>query len=518
MDKLQSALDELGGIEINAGQYRAVQAVFQSNRAGSGVFVTGQAGTGKSTLIQIVVKMLELGNTPYQVTASTGIAALNIGGVTLHSFLGCGLASGSKDALVEHLNRKCNRFKVVSLRRLRVLIIDEVSMVLPEFFDKLDYVLRQVRSYQKKRPFGGLRVVMFGDFYQLPPIHSTEPKNGVYFCNQTEAWGTLNPTVIELTEHVRQEGDVDFACLLGRMRVGKMTAKDHETIESRIGARLELPDGVEPTRLYATNADVDGLNREKLKELKCPRRRYLTVTWTKGGCTEKQSHALRQGILSCLPVPESLEICKGSQVMFCANMFKGMVANGSRGVVVGFDFPPSGTAKNTSEALDMSTLFDDANRFQFMPNVQHPIVRFRKPNGSSSEMLVPFASWQRGPSSTSGMAKNKSVWACQIPLRLAWALTIHKSQGCTIDAAVVSTGDVFAPGQTYVAFSRVRSLDTISVQDYDRKKVFIHPCLRSMEQGEQRISPVAESRKRARPLPLDPTQRTCDAFFERWKK
>lgn len=528
MDKLPSALERLGGIELNKEQHRAVQEVFQSCRAGTGVFVTGQAGTGKSTLLQVIVKMLELGDTPFQVTASTGIAALNVGGVTLHSFLGCGLALEDKDTLVEKLYQKHNRYKLTTLRRLRVLIIDEVSMVLPDFFEKMDHILRQARSYQSSRPFGGLRVIMFGDFYQLPPVHKGEPRSGEHFCNQTTAWSTLHPSVVELTQQVRQEGDVEFAALLGRMRIGEMTPEDHDRIEQRIGADIVLPEGVEPTRLYAKNVDVDALNRKMLLQLSHPRTRYHVTSWTTGGCSEKQAAYFRKGLLSSLPVSVSLEICEGAQVMFCANMLRGMVANGSRGVVVGFDYPSSdvvdsslvttveeneGRKMDVQKRFDVAELFDETTRFQFIPGVQHPIVRFRTPEGLPNELMVPFASWHR-VISRSGSGAAKAVWACQIPLRLAWAITIHKSQGCTIDAAVLSTGDVFAPGQTYVAFSRARSLDTVTVRDYDREKVFVHPCLQPHCPDASDTNSAPPSRKRPRPLPTDDSaQLTCDAFF-----
>lgn len=432
---------------LSAEQNRVAELV----RLGFSVFFTGAAGTGKTFLLEHVVAELREAygdefNACVAVTAATGIAATALGGSTLHSAMGCGALRTFDDFRVMWLpdNRK-------RLRRLRVLVIDEVSMLSAELFEMLELVLRQIR--RSEEPFGGLQLVLSGDFCQLPPVSfprddATLPtaflNRGLAF--QSPAWRRCEIWCVALTEVWRQRDPV-FEALLSSARRGDQRAV--EWLARLCAAPLDLPDGLEPTQLFSHNADVNRVNGERLAKLPgtCVSFKASdSVTPASPGARGDERRLWK--MCNDGPAPLSLDLKVGAQVMLVKNLepWAGLV-NGSRGVVTGFRF------------ID-----------------EHLAGKHRKPGSRAAAALcpdaklVPVVRFTNGRSLACGPelfpAELAGVGRCvraQVPLKLAWAVTIHKCQGMSLDAVEVSLERCFAEGQAYVALSRARTLHGLRI-------------------------------------------------------
>lgn len=398
------------------------QMVMDAVRRGQSVFYTGCAGTGKSYLLKALVGILP--RTTTWVTAMTGIAALNIGGRTIHSQAGIGLARKSAASLAKDM--KSN--KRTAWRMCTHMIIDEVSMLSRELFEKLDEIGRTIRG--NPRPFGGIQLVLAGDFYQLPPVSQETEGPSTEFCFQSPLWASAVPVQIELT-HVFRQTDLEFVALLQEVRKGKLSAGavEHLTALSR---PLPPSGGVIATRLFPMNSQVDLVNEQKLGEIQGPVYMYEAEDYAKD--VEYTSLLER----NCL-APTHLYLKKGAQVMLLKNIGDNKHVNGSRGVVVGFN-----------------------------PDSNMPQVRFLM--GTVLE-LEPYT-WKYETREGDILATRT-----QIPLRLAWAVTVHKSQGLTIDRMEVDLEGTFADGQAYVALSRARSMEGLRVLNFHPSHVRTHPMV-----------------------------------------
>eukprot|EP01133_Synstelium_polycarpum_P020257 gene20257-24289_t len=377
---------------------------------GKNLFFTGGAGTGKSFLLRVIVGRLQaLHGRSLHVTASTGIAAFNISGKTLHSFAGVGLGEGE---IKENLDKvMTNNHAVKRWRAASVLIIDEISMISLKLFNMIDRIGRVVRATDK--PFGGIQVIISGDFAQLPPVFKKDG-GSMQYCFQSTTWSTFAANSMVLTKIIRQK-DTRFIDLLNRVRFGRATQDDLDTINGVCVRPLCTQDGILPTVLYPRNVDVDKLNKEQLATLDEHKQIYVAVD---------VGDPVMKGKLDDLTAKGVLELCIGAQVMLLINLsFDDGLVNGSRGVVVGF----------------------------YKDNL--PIVRFQ----SGIEVEISTHTW-------SIANDTQSASRCQIPLALAWALSIHKSQGMTIDKLSISLDGVFTNGQTYVALSRAVGLDGLELK------------------------------------------------------
>ena len=370
------------------------------------IFLTGQPGTGKTyTINKYIEWCVDNGILP-EVTASTGIAAVHVGGKTIHSWAGVYNDDTLTAQDVEDLLD--NSWTLQRITATEVLIIDEISMV----SDKLLNVVARLAMAAKNnsKPFGGMKVIVVGDFYQLPPVKGK-------FAFQSEAWNQADFQVCYLHEQHRQDDKV-FNNILTGIRAGVLTDEQKQIIRNRVVDDISGEEGV--IRLDTHNAKVDRINDMKLDRLDgIPK----TYAMTENG-NDKAVTALKKNCLS----PERLVLKVGAPVLFTKNDSKDKQwVNGTQGVV---------------EQLDEHT------------------VKVRLLNGMLVE--VEPMNWER----SEGYGKNKNVIAMitQIPLKLAWAITIHKSQGMTLDKAVIDVSDVFAEGQAYVAVSRVRSLDGVFLQ------------------------------------------------------
>lgn len=401
------------------------QLVMEAVRQGQSVFYTGCAGTGKSYLLRSLVDMLPKKTT--WVTAMTGIAALNVGGRTLHSQAGIGLARKTAASLVRDMKPQ----KRLAWRQCTTLIIDEVSMLSRELFEKLDEIARTIRG--GVRPFGGIQLVLTGDFFQLPPVSQETEGPSTEFCFQSPLWATAVPVHIELT-HVFRQTDLAFVALLQEVRRGVLSASTVGQITS-LARPLPASNGVLATRLFPMNAQVDLINEQKLSEIQGQSYLYEAEDYAKD--TEYTVLLER----NCL-APKNLCLKEGAQVMLLKNLGDNKHVNGSRGVVVGF------------------------NKESKMPR-----VRFL--TGSVLEMEPAVWSYETRDGEL-------LVTRTQLPLRLAWAVTVHKSQGLTIDLLEVDLEGTFADGQAYVALSRARSMEGLRVLNFHPSQVRTHPMVSAL--------------------------------------
>ena len=410
-------------------------------RAGHSVFLTGEAGTGKTHTVNEYTKYLRSRGIPFAVTASTGIAATHIGGMTIHSWSGIGTARELNETEIKNIAKTAHVAK--RIRKSAVLIIDEVSMLDGRVLTLIETVCRVVRK--STIPFGGMQVVLVGDFFQLPPV--TKAGETPEYAFASEAWERLVPIVCYLHEQFRQE-DMVFLNLLKALRANALEETHYETFRGQMVTEDEAPLGI--TRLYAHNLDVDRINQEELRQL--PGKTHAYQMRDKGKVALVET--LKRTCLS----PERLELKIGALVMFTKNNSSTGYVNGTQGVVTAFH-----------------------------PESKLPIVKTR--SGNIIEV---------GPMDWSMFEGDEALAVVtQLPLRLAWALTIHKSQGTSLDAAVIDLSKVFEYGQGYVALSRVRTLRGLHLLGMNNRATQVHPQIRAVDQEFQMASEEARSKYEA---------------------
>lgn len=422
--------------------------------AGRNVFITGGGGVGKSHLMRHLVDELRMRGRCVHVTGSTGIVAVAAGGTTFHSLLGLGLAREPLDISLRQFRR--NKKLVTRWTASNMTIfLDEVSMLHPSVLDLADGVARAVRK-QPRRAFGGIQVVLLGDFAQLPPIIEAGYPHD--FCFETRAWADLGLTPVELFTIFRQR-DARLIAALGRLRFGLHTEEDLALFRARVGARLDETNGVRATHLFPTLEQVRLRNEAEMKLLKGPEHSFAAeVTRVPSAAmrddadTRKALERLASDVQKQPPAPLDLRLKVGAQVILLANLdFERRLINGSRGVVESFSEP--------DEALAFESL-------GYEPDRLYPIVLFE--NGERAALGV--HAWKTEE------PRRGTVVFCQVPLNVAFALTMHKCQGMSIDKAVLAVNDrVFAHGQAYVALSRMTSLEGLSLTSFEPSAVLVHP-------------------------------------------
>lgn len=381
---------------------------------GKNVFFTGSAGTGKSFLLKRIVGALPPKNT--YTTASTGVAACHIGGTTLHAFAGIGSGKAPLQQCVELAQRPGILSHWLNCRHL---IIDEISMIEGEFFDKLETVARIVRKCNE--PFGGIQLIVCGDFLQLPPVSRAKEK--YKFCFQAKSWSKCMQVNMELKE-VRRQTDKTFIAMLQAVRLGRCPEEVANQLINTASRKIDR-DGILATRLCTHKDDVEFTNEKRLQRLPGEMLTFEAVD---------SDPMLGEMLNAQCPAGQKLQLKKGAQVMLTKNLDvqRGMV-NGARGVVIGFE--PG--------------------------NKPMPQVRFMC---GVTETIKPER-WLVKALGGNYLTRQ------QLPLKLAWAISIHKSQGMTLDCVEISLARVFESGQAYVALSRARSLEGLRVMDFDRKVV-----------------------------------------------
>jgi len=403
------------------------------------IFLTGPAGTGKSYAVHLLFKFLDSEGIFYGKTATTGVAALNIGGTTLHSWSGMGLADDHGMDLINKV--KDNSRAVNRIQSCKVLVVDEISMAKAELIEKLDIVCQVIR--EDERPFGGIQIVFVGDFMQLPPVFNKLEEE--QFAFDSQAWKAAGIRTIHLTEIVRQHDEPHFAKFLNEVRMG--TVKDLDVLNDCIGRKFPQ-DGIKPVKLFCKNVDVNAYNNGELEKIKNASRTY--------GSFDEGPESWKQFLEKNCPAPTYLKLKKGAQVILLVNLdVENGLVNGSVGVV--------------------ENLYDNCVEVRFEQGL----------------FVVEGHNWEVKQNEFDQLSKTmkKIVLAKrrQIPLKLAWSLTVHKAQGSTLNRAEIDIGEAFAAGQVYVALSRVRNLKSLSVKPFSSKKILVNKkCIEFYNKQEEK--------------------------------
>ena len=423
---------------MNTEQERALKAILR----GHNVFLTGLAGTGKSYLIGQIKDVFEQDGKNLAITATTGCAALLLGykAKTIYSWAGIGLGNNPTETLIRFIRRggkALHRWLATD-----VLIIDEISMLPPELFEKLDKIGRALRMNQEK-PFGGIQIILVGDFFQLPPVTKSEEETKFIF--ESPLWEKIIKETIELKQIMRQTDPV-FQNILTEVREGRLSEENLAILTQRKGLNWRK-EKIRPSFLFSRRMEVEHINSSNLKALKGERRNYMATTEFSAAfvkrfprITEADEDVQRavQKLDRDASYQPDLTLAVGAQVMLISNIdVESGLVNGSRGVVTDFGAPP----------------------------LCAPNVLFK---GHTTPLPVTSITWSS--------EEPEGVMRRQIPLILAWAVTIHKTQGATLDSALIDIGaNTFEYGQAYVALSRVKSLDCLYIHDIDVKAIKAHP-------------------------------------------
>ncbi|USN87870.1 MAG: AAA family ATPase [Candidatus Nomurabacteria bacterium] len=387
-------------------------------KTGANVFLTGEPGAGKTYVINQYINWLEAAGLKVAVTASTGIAATHIGGLTIHSWSGIGtrdtLTRGDLDQI------STNERLVKRIQKTQVLVIDEISMLDGKLLDMVDVITRTVKG--STDAFGGIQVVCVGDFFQLPPI--SRAGDMIRYAFESRAWENMRPLICYLTEQFRQEDELLLG-LLGSIRSGNIEEDHYSLLREQTEIAYE---DIEPTRLYTHNADVDSVNSQELKKLSGSGRTFKM--------SGKGSRVLQESLARNCLSPQNLELKVEAMVMCTKNNFEAGYVNGTLARVVDFDSYEG-----------------------------YPVIE----TADKRRITIEPVSWE--------VVEDGKVKAAieQVPLRLAWAITVHKSQGMSLDAVEIDLSKAFVYGQGYVALSRVRSLAGLKVLGINANALHVDP-------------------------------------------
>ncbi|OHB09548.1 MAG: hypothetical protein A3H52_00130 [Candidatus Zambryskibacteria bacterium RIFCSPLOWO2_02_FULL_39_26] len=401
-------------------------------KMGKNVFLTGPAGSGKTFVLNSYIQYLKSHAVNVAVTASTGIAATHLGGQTIHSWSGLGVKDTLTDYDIEELMQRQYLYK--RFERTKVLIIDEISMLHHFRLDLIEWICRQMKRNEK--PFGGMQIVLSGDFFQLPPVTRGDVLESE-FAYKAESWLASKFTVCHLSEQHRQK-DNTYLSILNQIRQNKVSEKTLELLKTRLNKDPESRG--ESTRLYTHNIDVDVVNKRYLDLLKTQTKNYHM--------TSKGSHGLSISLKKSCLSPESLELKIGARVMFTKNHPEGAYVNGTLGIV-----------KEFNQYGDPVVLTNTGMSFSVLPQ-----------------------SWKI---EEEGKVKAE---ISQLPLRLAWAITVHKSQGMSLDSMEVDLSKSFVRGMGYVALSRVRSLGGMKLLGFNEMSLLIDQEVLEKDKEFQKLS------------------------------
>ncbi len=406
-------------------------------KSGKNVFITGSAGTGKTYLLNLYTQYLKERRVYPAIVAPTGIAASHLGGQTIHSFFALGIRESIDEGYVEFLMEK--KYLKSRFSKLKLLIIDEVSMVSPELFLAMDLVLRGFKGIDA--PFGSVQVVISGDFFQLLPVSKQAKEKR--FAWQSPSWKALGLQTCYLQEKFRQN-DNRLIDVLDDIRSGNISEKTNKALAARMD--VPLSDDTKITQLYTHNADVDRINLAELNKLEGEEKLYV---YESKGSVKHIDKIFKSSL-----VLEELRLKKGALVIFIKNSPDGEYVNGTTGVIQSFS-----------------------------PIDKMPIVITTEGRKVKLEM----EDWSLENESGKVMAT-----VSQVPLRLAWAITIHKSQGMTLDAARIDLSKTFEVGQGYVALSRIKSIEGLSLLGLNPMALRVDPLILHIDDRIKQASMKAQ--------------------------
>jgi len=424
------------------------QILFDKYVQGYNIFITGAAGAGKSALIKLINEHANKNFKNIHVTALTGCAAvlLNCKAKTLHSWSGIGLGNGTIEQLI--IKIKKNKFLENSWKETNILVVDEISMLSLKLFDILNEIGKNIRH--NKRPFGGIQLIFSGDFFQLPPVGDKNELDSQRFCFESNDWNSVfyRDSQIQLVKIFRQTDEI-YSTILNQIRDGKIKRKSYKLLLQYVGRPFSKNLIAEPTKLYPTKNKVEEINNKKMilldgiaKEFKIKYLKFLEMTRNdrilRIQFTEKDIQYELDFLANNIMVEKEIQLKVGSQVMSIINIKSEygdiLICNGSQGIIT-----------------------------EFCELTGFPKVKY---NNGVEIIMMPH-DWESD--------KIPGIGVSQIPLILAWALTIHKCQGATMDAAEIDVGSgIFECGQTYVALSRVKSLDGLYLTSFDANKICIN--------------------------------------------
>ena len=414
-------------------------------KSGRNTFLTGSAGTGKTYVLNQYINYLKARRIPVSITASTGIAATHLEGTTIHAWSGIGIKNSLSPRQLRDLKTK--KYLKKHMEKTKVLIIDEISMLHARQLDLVNQVIRSFR--ENEEPFGGLQLVLCGDFFQLPPIGDSSESSRDKFSFMSASWLDAKLTLCYLTEQFRQS-DNEFSDILNEIRSGSVSAGATERLNASMEKKIngssekELSEG--STRLYTHNIDVDRVNQDQLKGLEGRTKTFDSKL--------KGNLKLGETISKSIMAPPVLQLKEEAKVMFVKNNYEKGYLNGSMGKVIRFD----------KEGIPLVRLTNGMNL-----KAEPEEWRVEDETG---KLLVSYT---------------------QVPLRLAWAITVHKSQGMTLDSAVMDLGKTFERGQGYVALSRVKSLDGLKLLGLNDTALQVDPLALRADIRFQELSAEAEA-------------------------
>jgi PIF1 helicase. len=438
------------------------QIAFNKYIQGQNIFITGPGGTGKSALIKYIKQNADSRCKIIQVCALTGCASvlLECKARTLHSWSGIGLGKGTIEQLIKKVQKNKN-YKAL-WKETDILVVDEVSMMSLKLFETLDAIGKSVRK--DRRPFGGLQLIFSGDFYQLPPVGDKDDPDTSKFCFESEFWFTTFPKEnhVQLQKIFRQNDPI-YQNILNQVREGRLKRSTNDILLSQVDRPKDDALTIKPTKLFPTRNKVDSINTSEMdklggdeKEFKIKYHGDLEMTakerLQRTQVMPEQIKTELQYLKSNLRCDEIIKLKVGSQVMCIVNteLANGeMLCNGSQGIVIRFS--------------------QEGN----------PVIKFSRSNNGSNNSFELTMNYHIWPSENI-----PGVGVSQLPLILAWALTIHKAQGATLEVAEIDAGSsIFECGQTYVALSRVKSLEGLYLTSYDAKKIRINKKVQEFYTG-----------------------------------
>ncbi|OUM55831.1 hypothetical protein BVG19_g5433 [[Candida] boidinii] len=485
-----TSYSSMNGFVLSDEQSRVIDIVLNGKK---NVFYTGAAGTGKSIVLGELVRRLRsrYGESSVAVTASTGLAATTIRGVTINKFAGIGLGIDNINGLVHRIQK--NRETLSRWQQTKVLIIDEISMIDARLFSKLNAIAKIIRKSDK--PFGNIQLVLTGDFFQLPPVTRNDPNFKNVYCFHSTDWKEVIQETILLSKVYRQKGDNTLIDMLNALRIGEVTESLVQSFKS-LERPVNYEDGILPTELYPTRDEVQRANSRRIESLSG--RSVIYNALDTGG--EMFAKSLDSNVMAL----KRLELKVGAQVIMLKYLNQEVV-NGTVGKIMAFltpgiwaditaSFTPGELLNNDSlisligdfigrqdytEDLDVKyanfcretnlislklmtidRLLRKARLVKLDPEIVLPIVKFTV----NSPERFQYHLVEREVFTLDG--NSKDVYRNQIPLLLSWALSIHKSQGQTISRLKVDLSKIFEIGQVYVALSRATSADTLEIVNF----------------------------------------------------